>query len=65
MVSRRQAAWGESMRDTGAAVEVGEAGVWGMRGNLAERLRGLVRLYSCGLPQRCVSVDMVLIATSA
>ena len=35
MVSRRQAAWGESMRDAGAAVEV-EAGVLGMRSNLTE-----------------------------
>ncbi len=32
VVSRRQAAWGESMREAGAAVEVVEAGVWGIRG---------------------------------
>ena len=41
MVSRRQAAWGESMRDAGAAVDVGEAG--GLGHAVQFTLRGVQR----------------------
>ena len=43
VTSRRQAAWRESMREAGAAVEVGESEVWGMRGNLPDSGKGLAR----------------------
>jgi hypothetical protein len=59
VVSRRQAAWGESMRDAGAAVEVVEAGVLGMRGNLTE---GAARSGWVQLPGRsCFSAPHQLI----
>lgn len=66
MVSRRQAAWGESTKETGATVNADEAGVLGIRGNL---LDGAARACWCGLLSPAVGyaalIDMVLIAVSA
>ena len=66
MTSRRQAAWGESMREAGAAVEV-EAGVLGRRGNLLDEAARAGRAGACvrGLWRCLARVDMVLIAVSA